>query len=177
MKHLTLASLLIALFSFTFTACIDSDDSDMVITDYAPITFYMQVNDASGKSLLSPEKNADFFTGTYISYYGKEFPIVDCRDYTADDWNRHTVVSRYYMPRFYGFILVNIDGEPRLYFGEFDGAVATQNESFIIHWADGSTDEVSYSNKFSSEGNKTINTRKYYLNGKELESSSITFIK
>lgn len=164
-KHLLLA-MIATICSLSLCSCSnDDDDGNNYVFDAAPIYFEMQVTDASGASLLDPAANAKFINDTYISLNGEDYPVVEIPE------------SRAYSAVFYGLVLTeNRNGEPCLFVGEFDGLVNTDDTSFTIHWGDGTTDVVSYSNKTTINGSDVNIDRHYYLNGEET-GHQLSFIK
>lgn len=155
--------------SLSSASCTDDEDNPYIDADITPIGFELYVNDANGTSMLDTTAYADFIKNTSVTYAGKEFHVVKLEDLTN---------SRLYLPVFYGLILVSgSEGSPFLFFGEFDGAYVTDNESFTINWGDGTSDDISYSNYININGKLIDVKRRYYVNGTETESYKITFVK
>lgn len=164
--------ILAIMFAILLSSCDNDNDNgnnnDWVIDIY-PIWFEMKVNDANGSTRLNPVADADFLQNTYITYSGQTFKATI---YTEDS------KSRFYLPIFYGLVLTtDNNGTPYLFFGEFDGAKNTEDESFTIHWGDGSTDVVSYDNKVTISGKEIDRDIHYYVNGEETDTHQLTFIK
>lgn len=81
--------------------------------------------------------------------------------------------TRYYMPFFYGFAVLDRNDTYKLSFGEFD-STRPLDDSFKIYWGDGSMDEVEFSHKFETDGTgkSTINETTIWLNGAQVENDS-----
>ena len=175
MKKL-LSALLLALLLVPVTSC-DSDspklddDNDYPIFDLTPVELCISIVDEQGNSLLdeSYDKN---IVGAPITFSDK-------KEVYSVDWETYKKGSRYCMPILFGAmyrpILVwngnhwDFSDEWEIGFGQLDGA---EDFDFTIKAeACGQEFELRVTNKIEWGNKRPIITRKYYLDGKELEDN------
>lgn len=156
--------LLMALcFSFAITSC--GDKNEDIIVDYAPVEFYISVENKYGVDLLNSENegalDVDAIT---LGYKGVTYSF---------DSEATATVTRAYFPRFEGMELQKIDGKYRIYVGEFDGNPGHSGDSFTMEWGDGSWDTFTYTNtKVGQHGVE----HKFYLNDHTVKSGAYPYV-
>ena len=152
----------LALISLTLFSCSDEDDYGNYIFDFAPYNIIVAVQDTAGNDLLASEQ----FNDTRFEYSGTIYNIVD----SLNDMNLQT---RTFMEHyFYGLRkLMGQDGYYILSFGEFSGEENVTDEQIIIHWGDGTTDNLSFSNYTKVKNKKAIVDRTIKVNGKLVEDA------
>ena len=162
--------LLMALcFSFAITSC--GDKNEDIIVDYAPVEFYISVENKSGLDLLNSENEGAVDVDAIKLYYKD-------KSYSFNS-EATSPFTRAYMPHFEGMELQKIDGKYRIYVGEFDGNPGYSGDSFVMEWGDGSRDTFTYTN--TKVGRHGVE-HKFYLNDHSVKSGaypyvSITIIK
>ena len=158
--------LLMALcFSFAITSCGDKNEDEDIIVDYAPVEFYISVENKSGVDLLNSENegalDVDAIT---LGYNGVTYSF---------DSEVAATVTRAYLPKFKGMELQKIDGKYRIYVGEFEGCPGHSNDSFAMEWGDGSRDTFTYTNtKVGQYGVK----HNFFLNGHPVKSGAYPYV-
>ena len=124
--------------SFAITSCGDKNEDDTLIVDYAPVEFYISVENKYGVDLLNSENegalDVDAIT---LGYNGVTYSF---------DSEAAATVTRAYFPRFEGMELQKIDGKYRIYVGEFEGCPGHSNDSFAMEWGDGTRNTFTYTN-------------------------------
>ena len=124
--------------SLVLVACIDDD----VIRDYANYNAKFTVSSSVDNTDLLA--NPDFLNKTYVEHRGTTYPVIQFGD---KDFGYHTdeIKSRYNMPYPCALRLFRTDkGRYVLAFGEFGPEEQYKNETFIIHWGDGSSNTISF---------------------------------
>ena len=155
---------------FLLFSCGGGDDDDLVIWDFVNVNVMIQVQDASGKNLLSPSVAGNLQgKKIYLDYDGEEYEL---------NWDAEEA-SRFNMPFFRGLTIraphYYSDGEHYvadhsknyLSFGEFDGS-KNQNVTVILH-IDGYSEswEVTVNHTVKWENKKPVVTNAATLNGKD----------
>ena len=154
----------LALISLTLFSCSDEDDYGNYIFDFAPYNIIVAVQDTAGDDLLASEQ----FNDTRFEYSGTIYNIVD----SLNDMNLQTRTMEHY---FYGLLkLMRQDGYYILSFGEFPGDENVTDEQIIIHWGDGTTDNLSFSNYTKVKNKKMIVDRTIKVNGKLVEGTRVS---
>ena len=158
--------LLMALcFSFAITSCGDKNEDEDIIVDYAPVEFYISVENKSGLDLLNSENegalNVDAIT---LGYKGVTYSF---------DSEAAAAVTRAYFPRFEGMELQKIDGKYRIYVGEFDGNPGYSGDSFTMEWGDGSRDTFTYTNTKVGQHGVEHN---FFLNDHPVKSGAYPYV-
>jgi len=158
--------LLMALcFSFAITSCGDKNEDEDIIVDYAPVEFYISVENKSGLDLLNSENegalDVDAIT---LGYKGVTYSF---------DSEATATVTRAYFPRFEGMELQKIDGKYRIYVGEFDGNPGHSGDSFTMEWGDGSRDTFTYTNTKVGQHGVEHN---FYLNDHPVKSGAYPYV-
>ncbi len=151
--------------SFAITSCGDKNEDDTLIVDYAPVEFYISVENKYGVDLLNSENegalDVDAIT---LGYKGVTYSF---------DSEATATVTRAYLPRFEGMELQKIDGKYRIYVGEFDGNPGHSGDSFTMEWGDGSWDTFTYTNtKVGQHGVE----HKFYLNDHTVKSGAYPYV-
>ena len=157
-----------------FISCKHNDD--ILIIDYSPVIYEILVVNSAGDNLLEESTPGNILdTEMYIELAGERYDV----NYGLPDEPifPYPAMTRAYMPAWYGAYIAPYfypyPGLPergnRLYVAEFPGD-ASSEIMFELH-LDGHSYEISYKNKKIS--GLDID-RHYYLNGKEIESSSFT---
>ena len=154
----------LALISLTLFSCSDEDDYGNYIFDFAPYNIIVAVQDTVGNDLLASEQ----FNDTKFEYSGTIYNIVD----SLNDMNLQTRTMDHY---FYGLRkLMRQDGYYILSFGEFSGDENVTDEQIIIHWGDGTTDNLSFSNYTKVKNKEPIADRTIKVNGKLIEGTRVS---
>lgn len=151
--------------SFAITSCGDKNEDETLIVDYAPVEFYISVENKYGVDLLNSENegalDVDAIT---LGYKGVTYSF---------DSEAAAAVTRAYFPRFEGMELQKIDGKYRIYVGEFDGNPGHSGDSFTMEWGDGSWDTFTYTNtKVGQHGVE----HKFYLNDHAVKSGAYPYV-
>ena len=164
MKTKALYLFSLVLISLTLFSCSDEDDYGNYIFDFAPYNIIVAVQDTAGNDLLASEQ----FNDTRFEYSGTIYNIVD----SLNDMNLQTRTMEHY---FYGLLkLMRQDGYYILSFGEFPGDENVTDEQIIIHWGDGTTDNLSFSNYSKVKNKKAIIDRTIKVNGKLVEGTRVS---
>ena len=130
--------------------------------DFAPINFYIGVVNSDGVDLLNSEnEDALDLSKIVLHFEGKSYML-------------NPEETRAYLAIFSGMELRKYDNQNFLYVGEFDGGNNVENREFVIEWGDGTSDSFSYTNKV---GVKSVRKRRFYHNGKQVDSKYITVVK
>ena len=159
--------LLMALcFSFAITSCGDKNEDEDIIVDYAPVEFYISVENKYGVDLLNSENegalDVDAIT---LGYKGVTYSF---------DSEVAATVTRAYLPKFKGMELQKIDGKYRIYVGEFEGCPGySSNDSFTMEWGDGSWDTFTYTNTKVGQHGVEHN---FYLNDHPVKSGAYPYV-
>lgn len=168
------------LLGLSLTACDKSQakpDDDILIIDYYPIHLYIEVQNAAGEDLVNP-KHPESIVGegqvAYAEIEGKRFELVKEKGRyprNGKDVRSSWEVFRAYLPLWWGFTYNEPHKENTpwyLYIGEFDGGEDKVRE-IKLHWADGKTNTIKYSNKkhFKGSGKMPDIERHFYVDGKE----------
>lgn len=154
----------LVLISLTLFSCSDEDDYGNYLVDFAPYNIIVAVQDTAGNDLLATEQ----FNDTRFEYSGTIYNIVD----SLNDMNLQTRTMEHY---FYGLLkLMRQDGYYILSFGEFPGDENVTDEQIIIHWGDGTTDNLSFSNYSKVKNKEPIADRTIKVNGKLIEGTRVS---
>ena len=127
--------------SLSFVSCSDEED-DSVIYDYVNYNAIFTVSsNVDNTDLLA---NPDFLKNTYVEHRNTKYPVIRLGDkdfvYDTDE-----IKSRYNMPYPWALRLFKTDkGRYVLKFGEFGPEEQYKNETFTIHWGDGSNNTISF---------------------------------
>lgn len=151
--------------SFAITSCGDKNEDETLFVDYAPVEFYISVENKYGVDLLNSENegalDVDAIT---LRYNGVTYSF---------DSEVAATVTRAYLPKFKGMELQKIDGKYRIYVGEFDGCPGHSNDPFAMEWGDGSRDTFTYTNtKVGQYGVK----HNFFLNGHPVKSGAYPYV-
>lgn len=151
--------------SFAITSCGDKNEDEILFVDYAPVEFYISVENKYGVDLLNSENegalDVDAIT---LRYNGVTYSF---------DSEAAATVTRAYLPKFKGMELQKIDGKYRIYVGEFEGCPGYSNDPFAMEWGDGSRDTFSYTNtKVGQYGVK----HNFFLNGHPVKSGAYPYV-
>ena len=158
--------LLMALcFSFAITSCGDKNEDEDIIVDYAPVEFYISVENAKGVDLLNVENEGALDVDAIKLYYKD-------KSYSFNS-EATSPFTRAYFPRFVGMELQKIDGKYRIYVGEFDGNPGHSGDSFTMEWGDGSRDTFTYTNTKVGQHGVEHN---FFLNGHPVKSGAYPYV-
>lgn len=151
--------------SFAITSCGDKNEDEILFVDYAPVEFYISVENKYGVDLLNSENegalDVDAIT---LGYKGVTYSF---------DSEATATVTRAYFPRFKGMELQKIDGKYRIYVGEFEGGPWVESDSFGIEWGDGTRNTFTYTNtKVGQYGVK----HNFFLNGHPVKSGAYPYV-
>ena len=151
--------------SFAITSCGDKNEDDTLIVDYAPVEFYISVENKYGVDLLNSENegalDVDAIT---LGYKGVTYSF---------DSEAAATVTRAYFPRFEGMELQKIDGKYRIYVGEFEGGPWVESDSFGIEWGDGTRNTFTYTNtKVGQHGVE----HSFFLNDHPVKSGAYPYV-
>ncbi len=180
MRNLSFYLLLIGL-TMGLTTCDSHDNCDDMIWDFVNYEFLIYANDSeTGKNLFDPQTQNNLLDkGVWVTYKDETYNIVP---YTCPQNERSTKAT--YCPplALRSYPAESLYDAPKLClgFGNFAPERNYRNETFTIHWADGTTDVVKFDcyitwNKCDPTVHKAI-----YLNGNKLsdkEYPNLTFRK
>ena len=151
--------------SFAITSCGDKNEDETLIVDYAPVEFYISVENKYGVDLLNSENegalDVDAIT---LGYNGVTYSF---------DSEVAATVTRAYLPKFRGMELQKIDGKYRIYIGEFEGCPGHSGDSFAMEWGDGSRDTFTYTNTKVGQYGVEHN---FFLNGHPVKSGAYPYV-
>lgn len=134
--RLLLLSILIV--SLSFVACINDD----VIIDYMNYNAQFTVTSLADHTDLLAD--SEFIKNTYVEYRGEKYHVIQFGDKDFM-YPSEVVHSRYNMPLPWALRLLKTDkGRCVLAFGEFGPEERYKNETFKIHWGDGSCNTISF---------------------------------
>ncbi len=154
--------LAILFMTITLVSC-----SKMKTWDISPVNIRIYVEDTNGNNLLSPlSKNNILEDEIYVTYDNIKFPLgVDMSE---------EAMTRAYFAVLDGLKVYEINNEPYLIFGEFDGA-KNWDDSFEIHWGDGTKDKIRFTRdfKWKINGKPKITNSNTYLNDKKVEDKLV----
>ena len=160
----------------SFVSCNQDKEEDILIIDYYPVAYEILVVNSDGENLLDESTPGNILnTEMYIELSGERFDVHYGR--SEDDIFPYPTTTRAYMPMWYGAFIFPYwypypdlpERDNRLYVGEFPGD-AHGEVKFKLS-LDGHSYEISYVNKKISGLDVE---RHYYLDGKEISSSSFT---
>ena len=173
MKTNVLFSLLIGfvLCQALFSSCSENNEyHDDIIWDFAPINFYITVQDVEGNDLLSPTTEGNILEQDIkATYQGKEYKlnelaVPNTKAYLATLYGLHAVETK--------------EGRCFLYFGELQGEDTYEDETITLDWGDGTTDVITFSSRLTWNSPEDPEfDRHFYLNGVEQESSAFVLTK
>lgn len=165
---------------FMLTGCSKANENeeekdDFVLTDSNNYNIRVLVTDASGNNLLDPKTPHNLLKEEIkVIYRGKEFKRM----------NANQPETRFNMPaplalrtRLYT-LSGDSDKQFMLVFGEFSPS-GYHDESFTIHWADGTEDTIKFDLYITWESKNDLDVHfTSYLNGKEWTSNKpITIVR
>lgn len=191
MKKTFLAGIMLAAVALLTGACSsssnDNDDDGGIIWDFAPIDYYIQVENTAGEDMLDYQSGNSLVHRLSVTYQGETYgPMTEDEYYQAQ--------TRYYAPHFYGLMLrQRYDSEMHgpagyyLCFGEFDGAVDGENEvtlKLARTSADGQPDgavaqtlRLSFTNRLTWKSSREpIVNRHFFLDGVENGGPTFRFV-
>lgn len=166
------------------------------VYDRYPCSLAISVEDAKGNDLLDSAVVGNIVSGDllHLTYKEKDYPM----KWSATDpitvwYNSLTGAStRAIFSEILGYYIINKNTEIKwellqpfnkgknfLFFGEIDAQVKHPLTDVTLHWADGSKDVISFEGGgYNIEDGKPKDIpMKFYLNGKENETSYFTIIK
>ncbi|MGL4333105.1 MAG: hypothetical protein ACRCZQ_11060 [Bacteroidales bacterium] len=151
-----------------FSGC--KEDEGDVVWDVYPVVYCMSVTDADGNDLLNPATpDALDYTKIKAVYKNKDYSCQIPEGMAS---------TKAYLPQFYGLQLRQEKGKFILYFGELEGAESYRNETIILDYGDGSSDEISFNRDFKwNKGKEPLISQKWFLNGKEVSDNVIQILR
>lgn len=153
-----------------------NDNDDPLIIDYYPVVYEILIVNSTGDNLLEESTPGNILdTEMYMEIDGEKYDVNYGRP--EEPTLPFPNLTRAYMPMWYGAFISPYwypypqyqERGNRLYIGEFPGDAS--GEIMFKLYLDGHSYEISYINKKIS--GLDID-RHYYLDGKEIESSSFT---
>lgn len=159
--------LLMALcFSFAITSCGEKEENyDDLIVDYAPVEFYISVENAKGVDLLNVENEGALDLDAITLYYDEKTYVLNPKT--------EPQATRAYMPHFEGMELQKIDGKYCIYVGEFEGGPWVESDSLGIEWGDGTRNTFTYTNtKVGQHGVE----HSFFLNDHPVKSGAYPYV-
>ena len=152
------------------------DEPNDIIIDYYPVDFEILVVNTGGENLLDESTSNNILDSEmYIELAGEKYEVHYGRP--EDPFFPYPPLTRAYMPSWYGAFIAPywyfypdlVERGNRLYIGEFPGNI--KEEVKFKLYLDGNSFEISYFNKKISG----LDVERYfYLDGKEIDSSSFT---
>lgn len=134
---------------------------DYPIWDFICYNVCFEIEDAQGNDLLDPLTTGNIIKDNFfITYKDKEYRLIETRFLDPRPLGLRIEYSNYYK-------------KYQLTFGEFTPTGNFKNENFIIHWGDGTEDEITFDlyitwKKFDPTVHKII-----YLNGERYSDESL----
>lgn len=181
MKKFTKLTTLIALLAISLFSCKKEEEQIPVDWDICAVLINIYVEDSLGNNLVSSEFEGNILSDSiYITLDGKDYPLSDEKTeyfFGNDGFSDDFVDTRYYMPSFYGVYKVKnlVTEKEFLEVGEFDGTL-NWNNSFTIHWGDGTSDKIRFKRTFAVENKNQkpiISDLLLYLNDEKVDEIKI----
>lgn len=133
--------------------------------DYAPVEFYLSVENRYGVDLLNSENDGALDVDAIkLIYKGVTYSF---------DSEVTAAVTRAYRPQFKGMELQKIDGKYRIYVGEFEGSPGCSHDFFAMEWGDGTRSTFTYTNtKVGQHGVE----HSFFLNDHPVKSGAYPYV-
>ena len=158
---------LLMCFIFINVSCEDDDSNSLLNWDIYPIMFHFKITNKDSVSLLNDSIKRNFYKERIkITYKGREYKVCEVIDFEDSLRNQ----SRAYEAVFKGFWLQNywVHSASKNFifrFGEFAGDKKYENETFVIDWGNGTSDNIVFNNECVYSKNKKPHIiRSFYLN-------------
>lgn len=154
--------LLLTLFALSGIIITSCEEKGYWIHDVLPFDINMIIEDADGNNLLNPEFEGNIIDEMTITYNDETYKI---------EKDKENIATRMLYSEFYGLRHFCSDtGRHFVTFGNFVGERNYKDEKITIHWGDGTSDEVTFTNKVKGGSHTpTLDiTRTIKLNGKEV---------
>lgn len=154
--------LLLTLFAFSSIILTSCEEKGFWCHDVSPFDINMIIEDADGNNLLNPEFEGNIIDEMTITYNDETYKI---------DNTKEKIATRALPSEFYGLRhLCSDNGRHFITFGNFVGEHNYKEEKITINWGDGTSDEVTFTNKVRGGSHTpTLDiTRTIKLNGKEV---------
>lgn len=159
--------------------------------DWTPVVMDISVRDRYGNDLLNPDYPYNIIEGSTITFQGSEY-AADCEQYKKfisssspseeENNDEQKPATKAILPIMNGFVLMNgemVGNESIsgffMRFGEIDGA-ADMDETLVVKWGDGTTDEIRYVCNKHKEGRNPTCNRYFYLNGTKVSSPKFSLV-
>lgn len=160
-------------------SCNKDESDDIIIWDIAPVEFNIEVVNALGEDLVNPAHPHSLAKQPItIEMDGTTYKLRSYDEASEEIRKRSAAQSshsRYYLAVLYGFTYrkpYEVNGPWILSFGEFAGE-KNADRSIKLHWPNGKTDVLRYTNSFGWEGRgdnlRPKIERHFYLNGKRVD--------
>lgn len=150
----------------TLISCSDlrTESRSDIIYDITPIVLHIYVNDADGRNLLDGREGSLDTKNISATYEGETYSV--------------ELQTKYYMPSFRGLVLKKDSaGNNKLVFGELDGAKNLDYVDLVISWGNGTSDTITIFNDYKVKSNGKLDiTRRFYVNGKKMDSDIAKFV-
>lgn len=184
MKNLT-TYLCFVILLFSFTTCSDNSNNDENcdgwIWDFFNYEILISATDSeTGSNLFDPQTENNLLgeDGVWITYKNKTFNIVDWN--YPENGTRATYVRPLALRYYPANENSSVHKKLLLGFGEFSPTSDYRNETFTIHWADGTSDEVKLDCYITWDECAPTVHRALYLNGDEISDKDypeLSFVK
>lgn len=129
--------------AFMITAC---SDDDHLIIDYVNYDMTAKVVNQAGEDLLDPQTSGNIIEAITVEYKGQVYENRGVVTEEDDFIYFHGQTTRATLAQWCGLRVRYSERKQcyLLHFGEFDTAKGFKNESFIIHWGDGTSDTIMF---------------------------------
>lgn len=166
------------------TACDnESGGGDDMIWDLVPVTFNIYLSDSEGQDLLDSRYQDNLIKDVSASYEGEEYPLITEQEYYE---NQSKAQTRYYMPRFFGLMLVRpwksytvndvnnviTYDDYEMVFGEFAGEENVEKREITLNLPNHQQIRLAYKNSFKWNNGKPDKNTVFYLNGLEVKEGT-----
>ena len=145
---------------FALFSTISCEEQGLWEHDVFPFDINMIIEDTEGNNLLNPEYEGNIIDKIKIIYDGEEYQI-------------NEIVTRALPSKFYGLRhFCDDSGKHFITFGNFRGETNYKNEKITIDWGNGTSDEVTFTNKVKGGSHTpTLDIeRTIKLNGKTINA-------
>lgn len=169
LTHLKVVSCFLIGLLLTSFSCSENED---MIYDFAPIELKVYVSTVDGSNLLDNKIEGNLLNNSIkIIHNGTAY------DLDIESTEKEKPATKAYLPIFHGLKLqTDINGNPYLYIGEFDGAADYENEIVTVDWGDGTYNTITFDSRVSWRKSEPVIHRFFYLD-KELVENEMTIYK
>lgn len=156
--------LLLTLLAFSSIILTSCEEKGFWCHDVSPFDINMIIEDADGNNLLNPEFEGNIIDQMTLTYNDETYKI---------DNTKENIATRALPSEFYGLRHFCCDnGRHFITFGNFVGEHNYKEEKITINWGDGTSDEVTFTNKVrgGSHTPKLDITRTIKHNGQKVDA-------